>query len=205
MKRTTLLSLSIAVAAAACAEPDQDPTAPLLVPVFSHGAAASPNAAGGNFGAPLNAEEEVMPPGVEVENDSRARGNSIFRLSANGQSMTYQLIVANIENVTMAHIHQGAFGVNGPPVVWLYPSTTPGVLADAGGGRIDGMIASGSFTAADLVGPLAGQQLSALVALMRSGDTYVNVHTNDGVPPTNTGPGDFPAGEIRGQIRHRGH
>jgi hypothetical protein len=27
------------------------------------------------------------------------------------------------------------------------------------------------------------------------------VHTNDGVPPTDTGPGDFPGGEIRGQIR----
>jgi hypothetical protein len=27
------------------------------------------------------------------------------------------------------------------------------------------------------------------------------VHTNDGVAPANTGPGDFPGGEIRGQIR----
>jgi len=36
---------------------------------------------------------------------------------------------------------------------------------------------------------------------MRAGNTYVNVHTNDGVAPTNTGPGDFPGGEIRGQIR----
>src|SRR5262249_21762909 len=35
----------------------------------------------------------------------------------------------------------------------------------------------------------------------RGGNTYVNVHTNDGVPPANTGPGDFPGGEIRGQIR----
>jgi hypothetical protein len=26
------------------------------------------------------------------------------------------------------------------------------------------------------------------------------VHTNDGVAPTNTGPGDFPGGEIRGQV-----
>jgi hypothetical protein len=27
------------------------------------------------------------------------------------------------------------------------------------------------------------------------------VHTNDGVAPPDTGPGDFPGGEIRGQIR----
>jgi hypothetical protein len=28
----------------------------------------------------------------------------------------------------------------------------------------------------------------------------VNVHTNDGLTGTNTGPGDFASGEIRGQI-----
>jgi hypothetical protein len=28
----------------------------------------------------------------------------------------------------------------------------------------------------------------------------VNVHTNDGVDPADSGPGDFPGGEIRGQI-----
>jgi hypothetical protein len=35
---------------------------------------------------------------------------------------------------------------------------------------------------------------------MEAGTAYVNVHTNDNVPPPNTGPGDFPGGEIRGQI-----
>jgi hypothetical protein len=42
--------------------------------------------------------------------------------------------------------------------------------------------------------------LDDVVAAMISGNAYVNVHTNDGVAPTNTGPGDFPGGEIRGQI-----
>ena len=32
-------------------------------------------------------------------------------------------------------------------------------------------------------------------------NAYVNVHTNDNVAPPNTGPGDFPGGEIRGQIK----
>jgi hypothetical protein len=36
---------------------------------------------------------------------------------------------------------------------------------------------------------------------MGSGAAYVNVHTSDGVEPPNTGPGDFPGGEIRGQVR----
>src|SRR5207249_402096 len=34
-----------------------------------------------------------------------------------------------------------------------------------------------------------------------SGNAYVNVHTNDGMAPPNSGPGDFPGGEIRGQLR----
>ena len=35
-----------------------------------------------------------------------------------------------------------------------------------------------------------------------AGSVYVNVHTNDFVDPPNTGPGDFPGGEIRGQLQH---
>jgi hypothetical protein len=42
------------------------------------------------------------------------------------------------------------------------------------------------------------------VEQMRAGNTYVNVHTNDGMGATNTGPGDFPGGEIRGQIMLNG-
>ena len=66
---------------------------------------------------------------------------------------------------------------------------------------IDLVVRTAEITADDLVGPLAGQPLSALVEAMVAGGTYVNVHTNDGVAPPDTGPGDFPGGEIRGQIR----
>jgi len=51
------------------------------------------------------------------------------------------------------------------------------------------LLAEGTITASDLVGPLAGQPLSALIEAMRAGNTYVNVHTVQ-----------FPAGEIAGQI-----
>jgi hypothetical protein len=58
--------------------------------------------------------------------------------------------------------------------------------------------------AADVIGP-AGQGIAAgefdeLVAAMTAGVTYVNVHTADGITPPNTGSGDFPGGEIRGQV-----
>jgi hypothetical protein len=42
--------------------------------------------------------------------------------------------------------------------------------------------------------------LSDLISALEAGNLYVNVHTNDFVAPTNTGPGDFPGGEIRGQL-----
>jgi hypothetical protein len=35
---------------------------------------------------------------------------------------------------------------------------------------------------------------------MRTGGAYVNVHTDDGVDPPNTGAGDMASGEIRGQV-----
>lgn len=104
--------------------------------------------------------------------------------------------------MTEAHIHLGPSGGIGPIVVGLYP--TDGPPAAPGAGRFDGVLATGSFTAANLVGPLTGQPLSALIAEMTAGNTYVNVHTDDGTQPTNTGPGDFPDGEIRNQIRHPG-
>jgi hypothetical protein len=46
--------------------------------------------------------------------------------------------------------------------------------------------------------------LAAVVAALRTGEAYVNVHTNDGVGLPDTGPGDFPGGEIRGQIEEGG-
>jgi hypothetical protein len=68
------------------------------------------------------------------------------------------------------------------------------------GGRLDGVLAEGTITAPDPGNACGWADVDAVVAALRSSDTYVNVHTNDGVPPANTGPGDFPGGEIRGQV-----
>ena len=152
-----------------------------------------------NFNSPMEGAQEAPVP-----RDTQARGNAVYKLSADGTRVQYKLIVANIENVFMAHIHMAPRGVSGPIVVWLYPGTTPGVTAPLGVGRIDGVIVQGSFGSSDVVGPLAGHPLSELVELMRSGGVYTNVHTNDGDLVMNEGPGDFPAGEIRGQIKENG-
>ena len=145
-------------------------------------------AVGQNSRTHLSGDEEVP---VRLTN---AQGQALFKLSDDGTQLSYKLIVANIDNVVQAHIHLAPPGVNGNIVVFLYG------LVPAGGGRTDGVLAEGTITSADLINDLAGQPLSALVAAMEAGNAYVNVHTNDGVAPANTGPGDFPGGEIRGQI-----
>jgi hypothetical protein len=133
------------------------------------------------FKAPLSAAQEVPT------NDSRARGVATFKLSRDGSHIYYRLIVANIEDVTMAHIHLAPAGVNGPVVAWLYPSSPPPALIP---GRSNGVLATGTITADDLVGPLAGADLMELVDVLTAGGAYVNVHT-----------ATYPGGEIRGQIR----
>jgi len=146
-----------------------------------------------NYSVHLSSDEEV-PPVADLVIDSQAQGQAIFHLSEDGTALEYKLIAANIDNAFMAHIHLGAVGTNGPIVVFLYGPVAPG------GGRTDGVLAEGTITAANLIGPLAGRPLSDLVEAMNDGGAYVNVHTNDGVAPPNTGPGDFPGGEIRGQL-----
>ena len=150
--------------------------------------AAPVDAGDQDFVAHLSGRDEVP------SNESLAQGQAIFHLSADGTQLDYKLIAANIDNVVFAHIHLAPAGVNGPVVAFLFGP------AAAGGGRFSGVLAQGTITADDLIGPLAGQPLTALVDAMLAGNTYVNVHTNDGVAPVGTGPGDLPAGEIRGQI-----
>jgi hypothetical protein len=132
------------------------------------------------FKAVLSGDQEVPP------NDSNAKGNVIFQLSRDGEELSYRLIVANLDNVTQAHIHYGEAGVNGPVVVWLYPAEPPSQLIP---GTTSGVLQEGVITKDNLVGMLNGEELSALVDLMNAQQVYVNVHTSQ-----------YPPGEIRGQI-----
>ena len=127
--------------------------------------------------------------------DTSGQAQAIFQLSKDGTELEYKLIASNIENVVQAHIHAGAPGVNGSVIVFLYGLVPPG------GGRTDGVLSEGTITEDDFVAPFTELTLDELVDMMDSNLAYVNVHTNDGVAPANTGPGDFPGGEVRGDIR----
>ena len=159
-----------------------------------------------NFGTHLTGAEEVftpVPPSTATPADSRAQGQAIFRVNDDG-TVDFRLIASNIDNAFMSHIHCGASGTNGPIRMWLYPVIGPS--GPAGGpplnpGRHNGVLASGTFNPTGVTCPDG----TTLINAIRAGLTYVNVHTNDGVAPANTGPGDFPGGEIRGQLDDHNH
>lgn len=176
------LALAVALVSGACSTTPTSPefNVPLVVNAVKTGEPLS--------STHLKGEHEVPA------RETNAQGQAIMKVSADGQSITFKLIVSNIDNVIAAHIHTGAATSTGPVVVFLFGNVP------AGGGRHDGILSEGTFTATNFVGPLAGLPFSALLAEIAAGNTYVNVHTNDGVAPTNTGPGDFPGGEVRGQI-----
>lgn len=157
---------------------------------------ASLAACEGDEGPDLERFQAALSGNNEVPARSTpATGTAQFTLERDG-SVSYTLAVTNLRNVTAAHIH-GPAGpdANAGVVVTLFTSSpaTPG--------PVNGELRTGSFTEPDRNAQGATVvPMDSVLTWMRAGRAYVNVHTNDGVAPTNTGPGDFPGGELRGQI-----
>jgi len=200
MKRTlTILSMAGLVGLAGASSPSGCGT-----PSSATGAAASRNVAessGGSSAAGLRARARLVGfqevPAISTPGGGRFEAE----LSADGQTLTWMLTYADLKGnagetgaVTGAHLHLGQRGVAGGVAIHF-----------CGGGNGTGACPAppasltGTATADNVVGP-AGQGLDAghladLIAAMRAGVTYVNVHTTR-----------FPTGEIRGQLRVRpGH
>lgn len=136
-----------------------------------------------NFTAHLTGDQEVPP------RETLATGQATFQLSKDGTELSYKLIVANLDNLHMAHIHIAPAGSNGGVVVWLYPSAPPMMLIP---GTTNGILAQGVITQANMVGtgPNLGLTFEGLIEKIKEGNAYVNVHTSQ-----------FGGGEIRGQIK----
>ena len=65
---------------------------------------------------PLN-PGEVVPP-VDLD----ATGSAVFRVDPQGEpAIEYEIYTQGAGEITAAHIHVGAMGENGPPIIWLYP------------------------------------------------------------------------------------
>jgi len=98
-------------------------------------------------------------------------------ITLDGDRVFFSVEVNQLGAITGSHIHSGAAGTNGPIRVFLY-GPTPAT------DTINGRLAEGSFTAADVT----GVTYDTLLEQMRTGQAYVNVHTTL-----------YPGGEIRGQ------
>jgi len=143
---------------------------------------AAPN--GGAATVPIAA----VLTGAGAGTGSAATGVTILTQSTAGDTISYELKVHGIENVTQAHIHVASEpGGNGTPAVWLYPAAPPAVPIP---GVFSGVLGKGEFTAANFVGPLAGKTIADLLTAIQENRAYVNVHTQQ-----------FLAGEIRGQLK----
>lgn len=129
-----------------------------------------------SFTAVMSGKEVV--PSV----DTSAKGKAVFTLNDELDGINYSIDVSKMENVTSAHIHQGAKGKNGPPIVSL--------LEGQPDGEVEGNLVEGVILEMDLIGPLEGKPLEALIELLEKGNTYVNIHTEKN-----------PNGEIRGSIK----
>jgi hypothetical protein len=166
-----------------------------LLPVAALLLAAAPlavQAGGETFNATLTGAAQVPEP-----TKSKAEGTLQLKVSADGKEIAYTLSVTGISNADGADLHLGASFANGPAVVKLFPRAG----FPARKGEFSGVLAQGKIDAGDLLGSMAGSKLQDLIDELKDGNAYVNVHTDDGAAPPNSGPGDYTLGEIRGQIK----
>lgn len=127
-----------------------------------------------------SAAEVPTPP----HPNAAASGTATFTVNPDN-TVSYTFTYAGLSGPpTLAHIHAAAAGTAGGVVTPVLlptpkPTTTSGTI-------------TGSFTAADITtgsGGIIAGDLNSLVAAMKAGNTYANIHTASN-----------PAGEIRGQI-----
>jgi hypothetical protein len=146
-----------------------------------------------------------------------ARGQFYAVVNAAGTAFTYWLSYSDLAaDAAQSHIHFGQHHTNGGISVWLcqgtvrVPATLPAnVQSDTPecAVRSTTQPITATISADDVVGP-AGQgiglaEFAELLAAMRAGAAYANVHSGvpgnpNATPPTQTV--GFPPGEIRGQL-----
>ena len=160
---------AVALAMAACATTSS-----------SQPEASKKSSAPETFQAKLDARNEVPQPTL----DGSASPQGTAKFTVNGSSVAYKIEASGLSSAPlMAHIHLGAPGAPGPVIVPL------NVSAGSSPGTATG---EGTFDASGVKGKKAdgsAMTLDDVLAAMRSGGTYVNVHTANNKP-----------GEIRGQV-----
>lgn len=140
---------------------------------------------------------------------TKARGQFYAVLNQKGNELRYWISFSDLSaDVSQSHIHFGQHHTNGGIVVWLCEGSlqAPTDRTPACGGPRSSTV-SGLITADEVIGPgaqgITAMELDELIAAMRAGAAYANVHSGvpgdpNAMPPRPTV--GFPPGEIRGQI-----
>jgi hypothetical protein len=145
----------------------------------------------------LNSVRERLTGYEETPLALSTTGSGMFRahIDDGNQEITYVLTYTQLEgNVTQAHIHFGAVAQTGGVSAFLCTNLGNGPagtqVCPAAPGTVTGVIGP-----ADIIGPsgqgIAPGQFDELVAAIRAGTAYVNVHSSL-----------YPVGEIRAQLGH---
>jgi hypothetical protein len=176
----------------------------LLVALVAVGAAMAVTAGGSaamadddTFGADFTVHERLSGY-QETPLALSTSGTAHFRLQIDeaGQEITYQLSYSGLEgSITQSHIHFGGRSQTGGIMVFLCSNLGNGPAGTQTCPASPGSLA-GTIHASDIIGPagqgIAAGQLDEVIAAIRAGFSYVNVHSTL-----------YPLGEVRAQIDHR--
>jgi hypothetical protein len=150
----------------------------------------------------LRAFAQLKPLSEVPSLSSTGSGRFKATIDVLNQTITYELSYQDLEAAPgQAHVHLGQRGVNGGISVFLCgnaPTVPPAEVPQPPACPPSPATVTGTLTAANIIGPAAQgivptsateNEFDELVAMLRSGRTYANVHTSK-----------FPSGEIRGQV-----
>ena len=178
-------------------------SAPIIVTIWTFILMSNTAFAQYSFRTDLVGEAEVPPLFSESYGSALVFGND--------SSLTYQINVTSLDNVTGAFLYKGDTSENGEVLVSLLNSTEPS-------GVIDGKLVEGTINSSSILVPLANlttnltsampaannlttnltsampapapaSKLASLIDLMNQNMTYINIHTSK-----------FPEGELRGTL-----
>jgi CHRD domain len=161
------------------------------------GGASLAVAGGGGGGGKKNVKSDRLSGYQEVPPISTTgRGSFKAQIDTSGQRITFELRYEGLSgNAAQAHIHFGQRDVNGGISAFLCGGSTKPACPAGTSATV-----TGTIVPADVLNTVLGAtaqgigagEFAELVAAIRAGRGYVNVHT-----------ASFPGGEIRAQLNNR--
>jgi CHRD domain-containing protein len=149
------------------------------------------------FSAKFSGFEEVGGVGAGQTGAILSGGSATLdlQLDRQAQTLTFTLTYSGLNApITQSHVHFGKRHVGGGIMAFFCSNLGNGPAGTQACPVSDGSV-TGTITAADVIGPapqgVTAGNFAALVEALDNDTAYGNIHTTV-----------FPAGEIRGQVRH---